>query len=182
MKLETIKQLSHLGLCVSYDTTLATIDKIKSSFDSAALKLKADMEEELQKAIPATPERNDDAELSMALSATTPNIDKELAELSDEETVLYSEAEDQSIVMAGHSLQISHMSVGEEEEKEEEEELPPDNDNDDIEQMDLSQIHAVETDVDQCKVSPPSFTMCWDNVGKKVVTLRPTENFKKHLP
>lgn len=35
LKRETIKQLSHLGICVGHEATLSTIDKIRAHFDSA---------------------------------------------------------------------------------------------------------------------------------------------------
>ena len=91
LKRESIQQLSRLGLCVSYESTLKAIDRVRTEFDTA-VRCNVDLESAL--ANNAVPEDHDtDEDLPDALSMSI-NID---AETNDdyleegEETVLYSD-------------------------------------------------------------------------------------------
>lgn len=89
LKRETIKQLSRLGLCLGYEATLSAIDKIRTDFDSAALKLKADMEEILfkTKVEEAAEDFDNDLPLAFSMSLTHDDTQEEI----ETDTVLYSD-------------------------------------------------------------------------------------------
>lgn len=176
---------------------MSAIDKIRSDFDSAALKLKRDIEEAILHETGAgnLEEEQKDNDLQEALSVSVPNLEDEIvSDPDEEETVLYSDNE------LAHSVLEEEKSndddtdddddddYEEEDEEEEEEEegeeglptaMASGDDDDDL--MEVS-IQDTEHTVVEKRVSilvskkSNSYTMCWDNVGKKVITRHPTEN------
>ena len=89
LKRETIKQLSHTGICVGYEKTLSTVDKISQDFDAAAKRCKVLIEEQANVLKNVDHHVDQDLELSIALAATVPNIE-------DEETILFSDDESEA--------------------------------------------------------------------------------------
>ena len=207
LKRETMKQLSHLGLCAGYEATLSAIDKIRKDFDTAAVRLKENAENALQRRHNPLVIDQEQNNLSIDLAALAPNIDDEAGYYSDmEETILYSDM-DESIQLPNTGRESDEdeeddevESQGEEDDDREEsiEEEDEDDSRTEDEPTDLRTIdeggeededEGMEVVMDDSALLefigsedeaevPPGFTMCWDNVGKKVVTRHPTEQLK----
>ena len=103
-----IQQLSHLSICVSPGTTLSALDKIRLDFDSAAVRLKQNMEHSLQSAsLVQTVESHD---LSVALSISVPNIDDELVQMMIRQTLVMTPV--MVILKCTHiSHRINHLRI-----------------------------------------------------------------------
>ncbi|XP_060559101.1 uncharacterized protein LOC132719356 [Ruditapes philippinarum] len=202
LKRETIKQFSHLGLCAGYERTLKAIDAIRENFDKAAVRLKENIEKSMKEQKQVAEVASEDLDLSFALSEGVPNIE----DLTFDDTILYSDdnekdslsscEEGESEVEDITDIEGTGERGGEEEEDEEEDEEEEDeeevvvelDENEDIgEEFHEEEIEMEIQEADEfvsnqptniANDAPPGFTMCWDNVGKKVITRRPTENVK----
>ena len=147
---------------------------------------------------------NEDLELSRAMATSEANIDDKLNESSDEkDTILYSD--DDKMPEDSRATPTNEDNESGDEEKEEteseeeieEEEVEEDDDDqdenisfdegilaaappisDDEESMEVEaedNESMITTAEEGPKVLHPGFTLCWDNVGKKVTTRHPSQ-------
>ncbi|KAK3102767.1 hypothetical protein FSP39_013804 [Pinctada imbricata] len=173
LKRENLKQMSRTGICMSYDATLAAVDKLRKGFDDAANVCKKSLESALQtKHVERVISQDQNMDLSMALAETECNIEDEINEASSSEEeeighsspVEISETNDSSEDSSSEAE--SHSDSGDTEDDSEEES-----------EMETSIVSLADTSIDHIS-DHPGFTLCWDNVGKKVTTRHPTAESK----
>lgn len=204
LKRETMSQLSRLGICLGPNATLSAIDRIRSDFDAAALRLKEAMKRCLSPEVQVPEAESPD--LSYVLSQTCPNIDEEISELPEDndDTVLYSEGNETILdISYPEEEMIAEEETGDDDDEDDDDGDDEDTEGDDrmieeeecageVKDVEMSaEEDVIETETsykevaEEIKVAtddkealPLGFTMCWDNVGKKVITRRPNENVK----
>ena len=184
LKRNVMKQIAHTGICKGYDTTLSILDKIRQGFDSAATTCKIIIEEQHQQQnVRRINVTNEDADLSVAIAAVVPNIEDEVNSLSAssqdtiimnmDDTIPYGmeDTDDDDVLddsLSDHSNSDGiHLSS---------------DDEDDISDGDEQSVISHESDEEK-EENPqidlhPGFSMCWDNVGKKVTSRHPSETSK----
>ena len=203
LKRETINQMAHTGICLGNDATLAAVDKIRVEFDLAAKNCKSLIEDQVRNVTEETTivSDEDDLELSRAMATSEVNIEDEFNGPSDEETILYSDDEgtpakkshttsdDESDTEQTEELE-SEDDNEEEEDDEQEDDEDPGEELDDFDDESLIEAPHISGDEESMEVEEekenlsiphdetivhhPGFTLCWDNVGKKVMTRHPT--------
>lgn len=171
---ESIHQLSKMGICVGYATTLSAVDKIRKDFDTTAKICKSNIETQLMANADMsnmTVVWNEDLELSQAVAATVPNIEDEINEPSDnEETILYyPEARTEGTVSSEEDNENESDNESENESDSGESDKSSSS-NENAEDEEIVEDMSVEQ---QDEHVHPGFTLCWDNVGKKVTSRHP---------
>jgi len=171
LKRDTIKQLSKMGICKGYEATLAAVDKIRRDFDSAATSCKREIEEQLKHVNDLSNMTilwDENMDVSNALAATVPNIEDEVNEPSDTDDTISYEYTEPNADGSGES-ENDNTEVEDNDEDSNEEE------NDDMpEASDTESVHDASIQSETSSPLQPGFTMCWDNVGKKVISRHPT--------
>ena len=182
LKRDMIKQMSKTGLCVGYLSTLRAIDSVRDGFDAAAYKCKEAVENALANIV--DPVANESAaDLSVSLAATEGNIEDEVNSPIDSET---DEPPTEDVVSSEEPpspLSSSTQSDSEDDDSDEDHASSQDSSVSDEEQIrvrsdSVQSANKSDDDVDETLYmndTHPGFTMCWDNVGKKVISRHPTE-------
>ncbi|CAC5389595.1 unnamed protein product [Mytilus coruscus] len=162
--------MSKMGICKGYGSTLAAIDNIRRDFDSAATSCKREIEEQLTNVndISNMTVMDEDMDVSNAVAVTVPNIEDEVNEPSDsDDTISYEYREPNE--------NGSEESESDSTEVEDNDEDSEDDENDGIaEASDNESIYDMSIRSDTNPTLQPGFTMCWDNVGKKLTSRHPT--------
>lgn len=180
LKRNVLKQLAHIGVCKGYDTTLNTLDRIRQGFDSAAVKCKEITEEQLQHFHEERNEaRNEEGGLPFAVAAVVPNIEEEINEpstsshdtmiLNMDDTIPYEmdDTDEEDLPDSYHSHEGVTLSSGQED------------DSSDETGQDLTDSENGEEILEDLPIdNHTGFSMCWDNVGKKVTSRHPSEHSK----
>ena len=177
LKRELLQQLSNIGICVGYMGTLSAIDKIRIDFDSAAVSCKTAIEDQLAQNLDTTNEAADDADLSLAIATAVPNIEDEINEQSGDEldeTIPYNQNSDTESEEREDDTELdkecSDQESVEDEEKNTEHDENMSEDDSILMEMEIDPDITVEE-----QMHAPGFTLCWDNVGKKVMSRHPTQ-------
>ncbi|CAC5388947.1 unnamed protein product [Mytilus coruscus] len=155
LKRELIKQLAHTGICKGYDTTLVAVDNISSDFDSAAVVCKEKIEGQFRNAPVAELRQHEAAnpDLRFAMDDTIPyGLGESDSDDGDDQEILEESSDDSNVIPADEDLSLSDE--------------------------DIAEIDSETEEVKEQKIAHPGFTMCWDNVGKKVTTRNPSEDKK----
>ncbi|MES9880856.1 MAG: hypothetical protein ABW185_08250 [Sedimenticola sp.] len=168
LKRETIKQLAHTGICMSYAHTLNAVDKIREGFDKAATASKEGVEQSLGMAKEALIHQTSELELSVAMANTVPNIEDEVNGPSDAEDNLEDDAND---VSDGEDAHTDDDADADEVVSDESDEECKDGN----ELEDTPPIESTITNEPVADEVHGGFTLCWDNVGKKVISRNPSE-------
>ncbi|VDI05718.1 Hypothetical predicted protein [Mytilus galloprovincialis] len=184
LKRKLIKQLAHTGICKGYDTTLAAVDNISSDFDSAAVVCKEKIEGQFRNAPIAELRQHEAAnpDLRIAMAATMQNIEDEIVEPSSstentkndnlddnlDDTIPYGLGESDSDDGGDHEIL---------EESSDDSNVIPSDEDLSLSDEDIAEIESGPEEVEQ-EIAHLGFTMCWDNVGKKVTTRNPSEDKK----
>lgn len=89
LKRDSIKQFARTGICKGYNATLKSVDKMRLDFDSAAIKCKEQIQEQLgnvqNRSFVDDAERND---VFIAIAATVPNVEDEINDPSSNDDTI----------------------------------------------------------------------------------------------
>ena len=184
LKSETLRQVAKTGLCLGYDSTLKAVDRIREGFDSAAYKCKEALEKDVSVPVQNIGDTSDNLDTSLAIADSVANIDDEI--VSSEE----SDTDNDNNMDVDSELDTEGEEEGETEESEEEGEEEDGDEEEEIESEGEKQIDSSmeegfnllepmspetpQNSTEEAQIHP-GFTMCWDNVGKKVISRNPTE-------
>ncbi|CAC5425927.1 unnamed protein product [Mytilus coruscus] len=185
LKRELIKQLAHTGICKGYDTTLVAVDNISSDFDSAAVVCKEKIEGQFRNAPVAELRQHEAAnpDLRFAMAATMQNIEDEIVEPSSStENINNDNLDDNLDDTIPYALGESDSDDGDDheilEESSDDSNVIPVDEDLSLSDEDIAEIDSETEEVEEQEIAHPGFTMCWDNVGKKVTTRNPSEDKK----
>lgn len=89
LKRDSIKQFARTGICKGYNATLKSVDKMRLDFDSATIKCKEQIQEQLgnvqNRSFVDDAERND---VFIAIAATVPNVEDEINDPSSNDDTI----------------------------------------------------------------------------------------------